>query len=411
MLDAVKRLPALNGCVDVGSSDSLGRTEWGRRLRLSSILYISTVSGTLRRFISPLARHFRNQGWRVDGMSCGISRNAECLQAFDYVWDVPFSRKPLAPSNFVSAPGIVRNVVVHQRYDIVHVHTPVAAFVTRWALHTLPKARRPAVVYTAHGFHFHSGGMVLGNIVFKVLERWAGRWTDCLVVINEEDRRAAERLAIVPSTRLFYMPGIGVDTDEFSPDAVSENEIRLVRSEMGLSDGDVLFSIIGALTPNKRPCDAIRALALVRCLAVHLAFAGQGPLLTQARHLAMQLGVDRRVHFLGYRRDIPAIIRASHATMLPSRREGLPRSIMESLSMGVPVIGANTRGTRDLLSEGAGLLVQVGDVRGYAEAMDWIADHPLEAASMGSVGRVQMAGRSIHTIASLHEDVYRSVMS
>ncbi len=126
---------------------------------------ISTIPGTLRTFVLPFAHHFRAQGWWVDAMAYGVSTDAKCLQGFDRVWEVEWSRNPLDPRNLVVAPPIIREVIEHGDYDIVHVHTPVAAFVSRYALKNLRKHGRPQLIYTAHGFHFHRGGKLLKNAV------------------------------------------------------------------------------------------------------------------------------------------------------------------------------------------------------------------------------------------------------
>jgi glycosyltransferase involved in cell wall biosynthesis len=125
------------------------------------------------------------------------------------------------------------------------------------------------------------------------------------------------------------------------------------------------------------------------------------------KRLAARLGIGDRVHFLGERRDIAALIRASVATVLPSRREGLPRSVMESLSLGVPVIGSDIRGTRDLLADGCGLLVRIGDIEGFAGAMNWVLEHPDEARAMGRRGLAEMEKYDVSCIVRLHEAVYR----
>ena len=101
---------------------------------MNSLLIVTTIPATIRAFLLPFADRFRAAGWRVDAMACGISDDAECLQAFDRVWDVEGSRNPLDPRNFLAAPQVVREVVKTEKYDIIHVHTPVAAFVTRYAL-------------------------------------------------------------------------------------------------------------------------------------------------------------------------------------------------------------------------------------------------------------------------------------
>lgn len=133
------------------------------------LLFIATVPVTLRSFLLPYARHFRSLGWRVDGAANGISACASCSAAFDAVHDVPFSRSPLAPENLVTAAGRIRRLAETEEYDLVHVHTPVAAFVTRLALRRL-RLRGLHVAYTAHGFHFYEGGPPLRNALFLLLE-------------------------------------------------------------------------------------------------------------------------------------------------------------------------------------------------------------------------------------------------
>jgi hypothetical protein len=175
-------------------------------------LFVTTVSGTLRAFLLPFAEHFRSQGWIVDGMAQGIADCSTCTNSFDRVWEVNWSRNPLDFNNFIKTPRRVQEVVLEEQYDIVHVHTPVAAFITRLALKGARKKGRLKIVYTAHGFRFYKGAPAYKNAIFISLEKIAGRWTDYQVVINKEDEAAAVKHKIVSPEHLVYMPGIGVDT-------------------------------------------------------------------------------------------------------------------------------------------------------------------------------------------------------
>lgn len=377
---------------------------------MPKLLAIATVPDTLRGFILPFAYHFRNQGWQVDAIAQGISNCAQCQHAFDHVWDVEWSRNPLAPQNLINAPKQIHTVLAQQDYDIVHVHTPVAAFVTRYALSQL-KHDKPKVIYTAHGFHFHSGGTLLKNAVYLTLEKLAGRWTDYLVVINREDEQAAKRFQIVACDRIRYLPGIGVDLDYYSLNAVSETEVIQLRTELGLAPDTPLFLSVAEFIPRKRHRDILAALARLARAEVHLAFAGEGPLLLAMQRLAVELDIQNQVHFLGFRQDIPTLMRASVATILASQQEGLPRSVMESLSLEIPVIGTEIRGIRDLLATACGLLFSVGDVEGLAQAMTWILDHPEDAKNMGIRGRKHMTNYSLKQIVALHEALYAEAIN
>lgn len=374
---------------------------------MTKLLVVTTIPLTLKAFLLPYAHHFRAQGWQVHGMASGISADARCREAFDAVHEIDWSRNPIDPRNFFGRPEAIRALIDREGYDLVHVHTPVAAFVTRFAL----RGRRlPKVVYTAHGFHFHEGGSGVKNAVFLTLEKLAARWTDHLIVINKDDEAAALRHGLLTPERIHYMPGIGVDTEALAPETVSPTAVAAVRRDLGLGDTDQLLLMVAELSSRKRNHDAIDALARVKRPGVHLALAGTGPQEQALRALAAERGVAERVHFLGWRGDVPALVRASMGTLLTSEQEGLPRCALESLSLGVPVIGTDIRGTRELLADGCGLLVPVGDVGRLAEAMVRMLDRPGETAAMGRLGRERIADYDVRRVIAMHEAVYRQAL-
>lgn len=379
---------------------------------MNKILIVTTISDTLSAFLFPFAHYFRAQGWVVDAMACGILDSAECVEAYDRVWEVEWSRNPLDPKNLFSAPRTIRKVLAQGEYDLVHVHTSVASFVTRYTINGLAKHQKPKVIYTAHGFNFHPGGNFLKNSVFIALEKLAGQWTDHLVVINRDDEKAAKGYGLLPAQRVHYMPGIGVDINRYNVNNVTANDILQVRQELGLAPNNSLFVAVAEFTPNKRHRDMVSALARLARPEVHLALAGDGPqsLMDETQKLATALGVQNQVHFLGFRQDVPALIRASVATLLTSEREGLPRSVMEALCLETPVIGTEIRGIRDLLAGECGRLVKVGDIEGLASAMAWMIDHPEEARMMGKRGKEHMANYDLKHIIEAHENLYAQAL-
>jgi glycosyltransferase involved in cell wall biosynthesis len=378
---------------------------------MPKLLIATTIPETMYAFLLPYVQHFRQKGWVVDGMAHSISRFSPCVEAFDQVWDVEWSRNPLSPENFRLALPKIRKIVEQGQYDLVHVHTPVAAFLTRIALRKLRTQTNLKVIYTAHGFHFYRGNSLLKNLAFGTMEKVAGAWTDYLVVINREDEAAAHRYRLVPPQRVVYMPGIGVDLARYDPQQVTEEAIAAVRQEMGLGEKDRLFLAIAELAPRKRSLDILQAFAKLNAPNVHLAFAGSGPLLPMLQQQAQELQIQSHVHFLGLRHDIATLIRASVATILVSRQEGLPRSVMESLALEVPVIGTNIRGTKDLLAEDGGLLVEIGHTHEIALAMQKILDDPQEALQMGQAGRKRMAAFDLKNTLILHQSLYSAALS
>lgn len=374
---------------------------------MNRLLFVTTIPATVSSFFVPITRHLQAQGWQVDAMANGISSNPKCLETFDRVWDVNLSRNPLDPRNLLVARQQIRKVLAQKHYDIVNVSTPVAAFVTRYALKDLRK-KGLKLIYTAQGFHFYRGGAAVKNSIFRTLEAIAAPWTDYLVVVNREDEAAAK--GIIPSERVRYIPGTGVNLDYYSPDNICASQIVQVRENLGLKPDNPLFVSVAEFIPRKHHRDILIAFAKLNRPEVHLAFAGDGRLLEQMKQLASNLGIQHRVHFLGFRRDIPVLMRASEATILASEQEGLPNCVIESICLEIPVIGTDIRGTSDLLVGGCGLLVKVGDVDLIAQAMAWVLDHPEEAKMMGKRGRERMNAYGVRQIIKLYEDLYASAL-
>ncbi len=326
-------------------------------------------------------------------LACRVSRRwpSEAIAHLDMpTHDIPFGRMPLHSSNW-RAFWRLRHILCTRHYDIIHVHMPVAAWLSRWAAHLFqPKA---TVIYTAHGLRFFRGAPLVTNAIFLTLEKVAGRWTDYLITINEEDLHAARHYGIVAPERVRSMPGVGVDTCRYDPSQVDPDAVSDLRRALRLDEDAVLLVMIAEFIQRKRHRDALQALAKLNDPRVHLAFAGDGRLMQRMQVYAQSIGVAKRAHFLGFRSDIPVLIAAAQATLLPSAGEGLPRSVLESMALEVPVIGTDIRGTRELLQDGCGVVVPVGDVSALVEAIRWIVQCPNEAAEMGRQGRRRVRGR------------------
>lgn len=359
---------------------------------MNKLLIVTTIERTIRAFLLPYCDFFRLSGWHVDCISNPSEREfPECANHVDKVFRISWSRNPFDIRNFCAPVKQIRKIVEEEQYDIVHVHTPVAAFVTRFALRDLRKQSKVKVVYTAHGFHFYKGSPIIKNAIFLLAEKIAANWTDHLIVINKEDYDVATKW-LLPKEKVTYMVGgIGLDLEKYDRSKINDKQIADVRKELGLHDEDVMCLMIAEFNPGKRHRDAIEALALTKNKNIHLAFAGIGGLTDEMIALAKKRSVYERTHFLGYRNDINLLIASSKCTILPSEREGLPRSVIESIALGVPVIGADTRGIRDLVEDDAGIIVPVGDIRAIACALDAITcKHSLTVAANDCFQKVKM---------------------
>jgi len=372
---------------------------------MTRLLIASTVATTIESFLLPFADHFRAKGWAVDAMAKGATASSRIEGAFDRVFDAEWSRSPVRLANVIGSPGEVRSVVDDGGYDIVHVHTPVASWVTRFALR---RRTHPPVVYTAHGLHFHPEGSAFRNRLFRFLEKQAAPWTDQLVVMNGFDELAAPQLGY-PGNRVHRTFGIGVDPDEFDPDRVASRTGQL-RAELGFPATTRLVLMVGEFIERKRHEDAIAAISQLD-RDVHLLLAGSGPRFQYVAELAASLGCEERVHMLGHRQDVPELIAMSDILLLPSSQEGLPRCILESMSMATPVIASDIRGSSDLLEAGAGILVPIRDTARYAYEIRGLLADPERLRRMGQLGRQQVLERyAIDKILGSYEEIYEQAM-
>jgi glycosyltransferase involved in cell wall biosynthesis len=207
------------------------------------------------------------------------------------------------------------------------------------------------------------------------------------------------------------MPGIGIDTTYYERSSVPPDQVSACRSSLGVAEDTPIVVMVGELNRNKRPSDVLRAVSRMRHRHAHLAFLGDGPLRHHLEEQARELGIDERVTFKGVVADVRPYLVGSSVLVLASKREGLPRSIMEALSLEVPVVATSARGSHDLVGQDAGWVVPIGDVRGLATALDQVLDDPDEAKARAIRGRARMISDHATTkILAMHEALYGELL-
>ena len=276
------------------------------------------------------------------------------------VHNIPFSRSPFSKSN-IKAYKILKHLVETEHYDIVHTHTPNASMIARLACRKVRK-QGTRVFYTAHGFHFFKGAPLKNWLMYYPVEKICAHFTDVLITINKEDYALAQKK--MHAKKVCYVPGVGIDLSKIQNIKCDRNEVR---KSMGVPEDCILLLSVGELSVRKNHQVVIQALARLNMSNVHYAIAGRGDLESYLKNLAVSLGVESKVHFLGYRNDVVSLYKAADISILPSLQEGLPVALMEAMAIGLPVVCSKIRGNIDLIENGkGGILCDCCDAVGFA---------------------------------------------
>lgn len=314
---------------------------------------------------------------------------------------VDFERSPYSLKN-LTAYRQLKKLMEEERFDLVHCHTPMGGALARLAAR---KTKTGPVIYTAHGFHFFKGAPLINWLVYYPVERWLSRFTDVQVTINHEDYMRANNQ--FKARRTVRIHGVGID---LSPSGKSREEKRW---ELGIQPGEILLLTAGELNRNKNQRMVLEAMGKLKGMTeAKLVYAacGKGDCLESLEKRARELGIEANVRFLGYREDFREILKAADIFLMPSYREGLPTVVMEAMSAGLPVIGTDIRGNRDLIQPGkTGYLVGVDDVGQMAQAIKRLAEDENLRREMGAGGQTAILPFGREQVAKEMKKIYCSL--
>jgi len=240
----------------------------------------------------------------------------------------------------------------------------------------------------------------LYTVLNAYLEKRAYRQAGIIVSHSEKVRN--ELLDIgVPANKIHYIP-VGVDLHEFYPAPAD-------RRELGLPEGVPLALFVGGIRTPLKNLDTI-LYALVEVPGLHLAVVGataNSPYLK----LAGRLGLLSRVHFLGYRRDVPQLMRAAELFVFPSRYESFSLVLLEAMASGLPVVTAATVGAAALVSDECGVVIQdPNDARSLAVALKRLVQSPESRKRMGRAARVVAEQHSWQRMSEQYLQVYEKIV-
>ena len=349
---------------------------------MKKALLISNIETKFSNFIVPPAQVLTNLGYEVHACA-NISNFKENKEKYNYIkmHHIDFERNPLNLKNIRAYKQLLK-LMEEEEFDLVHCNTPIGGVLGRICAKKLSISK---VIYTAHGFHFYKGAPVINNVIYKNVERFLARYTDILVTINKEDYEAAKKFKLRKNGQVYLVHGVGINSSIFQ---INDFDRLKYRKKFGINLNNIVLIAIGELNKNKNFDIIIKAISLVRDKNIHLLICGTGKEKERLVKLVKKYNLIDNIHFLGFRSDIPQLLLSSDILVQASYREGLPRSIMEAMAVGLPCVVSNIRGNSDLIKDNkGGFLNRVDSPKEFAKSIFVLINNPSLRNRMGEFNK------------------------
>jgi glycosyltransferase involved in cell wall biosynthesis len=362
-------------------------------------LLVTATDLMIIQFLIPHINYLVMNGYEVS-VACSVvgDRLEDIKKAVNpdvKIQTVRLVRKPLRVSNLKGYMDL-KALINKEHYDLIWTNEPVMGVMTRFAAR---KARQVGtkVLYIAHGFHFYKGAPKL-NWLACPIEIFMSRFNDVIVTINWEDYHWAKKH--LHTKEIKHIDGIGVDFSKRALLMPREEK----RSELGLSKDDILVLSVGELQKRKNHEPMIRAVAALNNPKVKYYICGRGELNEYLHNLVKELGAEKQIEFLGYRRDIPDLMNAADIYAHPSLREGLGLASLEAMAAGLPLVTSNVQGIPDYVENGVtGFMCDPMDVESYKKNLKRLIS---DAALREKIGKENIVRVRKYNVIQIEKALY-----
>jgi glycosyltransferase involved in cell wall biosynthesis len=340
-------------------------------LKIAYFITRSDAIGGAHVHVRDLSRALMDRGHEVRVLVGGEGPFTEQLRERGVPYcSLKHSVRPVRPWSDLRALGEVRGRLREFGPDLLSTHSAKAGWIGR----TVGRSLGVPTLFTAHGWSFTEGKPAMERRFYIGLERLTASLAGRIITVSDYDRDLALRNRVAPPGKIVTvhngMPDVAAGL-RAAPAAPVPRFISVARFE----------------EPKDHP-SLIRALGRLKEVPGELEIVGDGPLMPRSQRLAEELGVAPRIRFLGLRSDVAELMAGAHAFVLVSDWEGFPRSILEAMRAGLPVVASDVGGVRESVEEGVtGFRVPRGDLDALTDRLSRLAGDPSLRAEMGARGR------------------------
>jgi len=297
------------------------------------------------------------------------------------------------------------------KFDVVHTHTLLPGIAGRIGARL---AGVPCVVHTFHSWPPHLYKSLAFKWAFYASEITAAHSAHAILFQNPDDLRSWSNIPAVPM-RKATLVGNGIDFSAITK-KVGLGARERIRKEFGVDEDAFVIVNVARFEPQKGHMFLLHTLKHLipqvdRKVVVLL--VGMGIDQEKIEAEVKRLDLQDAVYFTGYRQDVSDILAASDISVMASHYEGIPRALMESMALGLPVVATDVPGTRSLIQSGkTGLLVKYDDVPGFSGAIVKVLTDPTLAKQLGENGRHRVQTEfNEYAVADRVEEIYSHVLN
>lgn len=285
-------------------------------------------------------------------------------------------KRPISPLDDARAPLEIRGALREIQPDLVSIHSAKAGILGRLACASLGI---PAL-FTAHGWSFTDGIPAPRRALYWSLEVATWRLARRIIVVSDYDRELALRSHIGTPERVVRVHNGMPNLPDLELAQPATRPLRMVT--------------VARFDDQKDYPTLLRALDRLRDLPWEIDCIGDGPGLEPTRAEVIRMGLEDRVRCVGLRRDVPEFLSRAQLFLLVSNWEGFPRSILEAMRAGLPVVASDVGGSAESVVDGeTGYVVPRGDDRALAGRIAELIASPDRARAMGDAGRQRYCDR------------------
>lgn len=308
------------------------------------ILYVASTFIHIKHFHIPYIEQLIALGYDVHIMACGDSIDISSIYKIHHV---NFHKSMFSLKNIKTTMQIAK-IIKDEKYDVVYIHTSLAAFFTRLGIMFSP-FKPKLVINMVHGYLFDNKSSLLKRNIMLMAEKFTKSVTDVIMVMNQEDFEIATKHKLCKEN-VHFIDGVGVDFTRF-PSKYSFDVIK-IKETHGYRNNDFLLVYTAEFSKRKNQQFLINAVSKLKSdgYPIKMLLLGNGSLMDDCIQQVKDLNLQNEVVFVGYTRETPEYYQISDVCVSSSRSEGLPFNIMEAMSSGLPIVATKVKGHTDLIT-------------------------------------------------------------